>query len=785
MIRVARYGASVAAVLAFVVAGAWWVFFSHGARNAWADAIDRLAQVRSATCSLRTHHSGYAQVSKAYLEGSRVRVEDPNQFHVIDFLEGKMVWAEGSSKTARIEDLKKQPNEWIALGSNPLNDLVEMKNAPAERLPDERIDDTLCRVYRVKDTSFIGYKVPWVKLWLDPRSKLPVQIHSVVAESRDMTINDFRWNEPVDQDLLAIAVPQGYKLVESPGSHKAPDAVAPPRSGTSADEGREIPTDEIAKTLDMLGQRIEANYRAIRSWSGTFDVKEHFRRTHDPQYEQISHAAVEFYAEPGRGRIRINNRAVEPTRILGNSNIRPVIALRESRWVRTPDELLRFPVNDLQHSVEGFPRIEGPSPGAGFRIVYREPPKAAEQYQFQGYIDPLLFFGNGQPYWEFCSMSAGALRGERGADNRDYARRNFALRVRRKGAATHYVFAQRFKGAGAGGLELVFSSEAGFNVVSQEFVVQGQPVQIDHYKFREQKGAHIPWDVDHEKYEDRGEKDPKRLPAQHRVYTLKQTQVNEPIDPAVFAIESLGLRPGDRMVDRIENQMQVFDGTKLVPANKFKLQPAAEAKRDAARRDQSVTRMRQIALAMHDYADAKRTFPPAYVADKDGKPLLSWRVLILPYLGQEALYKEFHLDEPWDSQHNKPLIARMPAVYKGPNSKVAGEWKTNYLTVRGDNTVFSGTRGISFAEIRDGTSNTIISVEVSDAKAVAWTSPEDFRYDRQNPISGLVGVWPDGFLAGFADGSVRLIWSSISPANLTALFTRNGGEQVGAESLGQ
>ena len=72
--------------------------------------------------------------------------------------------------------------------------------------------------------------------------------------------------------------------------------------------------------------------------------------------------------------------------------------------------------------------------------------------------------------------------------------------------------------------------------------------------------------------------------------------------------------------------------------------------------------LKQIGLAMHNYHDARGRLPAAYTVDKDGKPLLSWRVLILPYTEEAALYKEFHLDEPWDSEHNKNLIARMPAV---------------------------------------------------------------------------------------------------------------------------
>ncbi|MFH1923484.1 MAG: DUF1559 domain-containing protein [Planctomycetota bacterium] len=261
--------------------------------------------------------------------------------------------------------------------------------------------------------------------------------------------------------------------------------------------------------------------------------------------------------------------------------------------------------------------------------------------------------------------------------------------------------------------------------------------------------------------------------------------MNEPIDPALFEVQTLGLRYGDRMVDRIENRMEVFDGKKFVPADKFKLQPAAEAARDAGQRAQSTNNMKQLALAMHNYHDRHKHLPPAYVAGKDGKPLLSWRVLVLPYLEHDDLYKQFHLDEPWDSQHNKQLIAQMPTVYESPNSKVSGEWKTNYLTVRGEDTIFPGKKAIGFAEIRDGTSNTIMLVEVNDDQAVIWTKPDDFEYDQQDPMRDLVGLSPDGFLAGLADGSVRFIWSSIDPTVLKAFFTRNGGEKVGTEALGQ
>ena len=460
-------------------------------------------------------------------------------------------------------------------------------------------------------------------------------------------------------------------------------------------------------------------------------------------------------------------------------------------------KLFRFPVTEVRHNIEGFPRIEGLIPGQAFRVLYREPPKAA--YRYTSLINPLSFFGTGRPYWETCSSLAGMLRGEHGADNMEYGKANLALLKRPNGADTEYILSQRMKPAGSGQVyQLVFSSAAKFNVGSQEFVVQGQPEQTQHLKFRKEGGVFIPYEVEFNRYDDRSSKDKKHVPAQHRVCILKKTQVNEPIDPAMFEIQSLGLRYGDRMVDRIENEMQVFNGKNFVPVNQFKQQTtvrtkgvarqnrsAAEGRNLSLEQNQSINKMKQIGLAMMEYAAGNGHFPPAYLANQNGKPLLSWRVIILPYIGFEALYKQFHLDEPWDSQHNKRLIAQMPTVYKSPNSGVSDQGKTNYLTVRGPDTVFPGKKAIGFAEIRDGTSNTIITVEASDAKAVVWTKPDDFEYNPKTPLSGLIGLRPDGFLAGLADGSVRFVWSSIAPRDLKAFFTRNGGKKVETEALGR
>ena len=187
--------------------------------------------------------------------------------------------------------------------------------------------------------------------------------------------------------------------------------------------------------------------------------------------------------------------------------------------------------------------------------------------------------------------------------------------------------------------------------------------------------------------------------------------------------------------------------------------------------------IKQILLAILTYENDKGRYPPAYTTGKDGKPLLSWRVLLLPYIDQDALYKQFHLDEPWDSPHNKQLIARMPAIYRSPQSAVTGG-KTTYLTVRGEDTVFPGSAEVTMADIRDGTSNTAVLIEANDQSAVPWTAPDDFRPDPKDPLKGLKSPGRKDFPAGFADGHVQVISDTIAPQVLKALFTRSGGEVV-------
>jgi hypothetical protein len=190
----------------------------------------------------------------------------------------------------------------------------------------------------------------------------------------------------------------------------------------------------------------------------------------------------------------------------------------------------------------------------------------------------------------------------------------------------------------------------------------------------------------------------------------------------------------------------------------------------------------KLALASHQYADGHGgAFPAAANFDKGGKPLLSWRVHLLPLLGEEKLYKEFHLDEPWDSDHNKKLVARMPGVYQGASRRMNAAGKTLFLAPVGKDVAFSGgAKGRTFAEFQDGTSNTILFVLADDAHAVEWTRPEDLKIDLDKPDAGLART-PGGLLVALADGSVRFLKPTTSKETLRAAFTIAGGEKMGKD----
>lgn len=195
------------------------------------------------------------------------------------------------------------------------------------------------------------------------------------------------------------------------------------------------------------------------------------------------------------------------------------------------------------------------------------------------------------------------------------------------------------------------------------------------------------------------------------------------------------------------------------------VQPAARAL--------SSNNLKQICLALHNYADTYGRFP-TNIKGKDGKDLLSWRVAILPYIEQEKLYRQFKMDEPWDSENNKKLISQMPKTYRSPKQKADLKDRTTYLAPLGKGLMWDDPKGVRFQDIADGTSNTIIVVESDDDAAAVWTKPDDIVIDMKNPTKGLLGHYDAGFLVAMADGSVRLVDKNYS--SIWFMFTKAGGE---------
>jgi hypothetical protein len=208
------------------------------------------------------------------------------------------------------------------------------------------------------------------------------------------------------------------------------------------------------------------------------------------------------------------------------------------------------------------------------------------------------------------------------------------------------------------------------------------------------------------------------------------------------------------------------------------LLPAVQAAREAARRSQSQNNLRQIGIALHNYHDTYSFFPPAVVTDADGKPLYSGRVLLLPYLEQGPLYEQFDLTKPWDSPENLALSQQPLAVFRDPSSPGGVPGQTDYLFVTGQGTVFEGDKPANFASVTDGSSNTMVVVEVRES-GINWAEPRDVDLSQATALPK--GNHPRINLVLMADGSVHAISENIDPGLLRGLTTRNGEEPLVGE----
>lgn len=225
------------------------------------------------------------------------------------------------------------------------------------------------------------------------------------------------------------------------------------------------------------------------------------------------------------------------------------------------------------------------------------------------------------------------------------------------------------------------------------------------------------------------------------------------------------------------------DAATVAPISLAMFVPSLQATQEALRRAKSAGNLSRIGAALRGYERVFRSYPPTASRDAAGRPLLSWRVYMLPFLDELELYRQFRLDEPWDSDHNRPLAERIPAVYRAPNlpdGALAGT--TTYLAATGEGAFFDSPHGtgVRSADVADGLERTIMVVEAEAAQAVYWTAPDDLPVDLQDPFKGL-GARGGGFQALFGDGAVRFFEYAVGAPTLRALFTRAAGDSAEPE----
>lgn len=192
---------------------------------------------------------------------------------------------------------------------------------------------------------------------------------------------------------------------------------------------------------------------------------------------------------------------------------------------------------------------------------------------------------------------------------------------------------------------------------------------------------------------------------------------------------------------------------------------------------------RQIALAFHNFESAFRSFP-VIVADsaqieEAKRPKLSWRVHILPFLEQQALYEQFKLDEPWDSDHNKALLEKIPDIYR----TIPDSTNTTILAIAGEGTAFKDETPGKFASIKDGTSNTLLIVEAAAKHAVPWTKPDDLQVGTGDKFPAFGRDEDDFFYACLFDGSLQKIRKDVTAEELIPFTTVEGAEIVDFSSI--
>jgi hypothetical protein len=197
--------------------------------------------------------------------------------------------------------------------------------------------------------------------------------------------------------------------------------------------------------------------------------------------------------------------------------------------------------------------------------------------------------------------------------------------------------------------------------------------------------------------------------------------------------------------------------------------------------------LRQIGVALHNYHDVYGCFPPAYIADERGRPMHSWRVLILPFLDKAPLYNSYRFDEPWDGPHNARLADQAASVFQcraGITEPDAPTNSTSYVAVIGPRTGWPGAESVRISDITDRTAETLHVVEIANS-GIHWMEPRDLHVTQMarviNPAAGMGISSPHvgGAHVLAVDGSVRFVSETTPEETIRRLIERDDGETIG------
>lgn len=213
--------------------------------------------------------------------------------------------------------------------------------------------------------------------------------------------------------------------------------------------------------------------------------------------------------------------------------------------------------------------------------------------------------------------------------------------------------------------------------------------------------------------------------------------------------------------------------------------------RESARRVQCRNNLKQIGLGFNTHYDEDQRFSDLVVTT--GQQSRSWRVDLLPYVGEQDLPDPYVDTAAWNHEVNLPAAKHRVEAYVCPSTPEPRDsrqrWFTAYAGVRGANSMFQEERGLMIGDIADGSTNTFMIVEAC-GRQIVWTEPRDIDVSRQQFGVNLPGEQPrrshgllssyhrDGAHGLMADGSVRFISEDASPELLRALSTASGADSI-------